>query len=234
MPRFALLRIVLLLLSPASCQLPTGMTDTTADATGESASSSTAPTPEGESVSSTTSPTTTGEVPSTGTTAEPLSEWDAGCTAWCEQAFGCIGPPSYPDLDACISTCVADPPNSQRCISAQTDLWQCVGGLSCEELHTFLFEHDWGECTDEFLGAADVCACSTFQGGADGHCAVKRWCPEHPTIEIDCDESTCVCKTDDELVGSCPAQGFCDLDGPGQYEAAEACCGLVFSPLPDI
>lgn len=237
MPRFAL-SIIVLLLSLTSCQGPTGTTGTTADATGESATSSTgpgpAPTSEGESVSSTTAPTTGGEAPTTGTTGEPLSEWDAGCKAWCEHAVACIGPPSYPDVDACISVCVADPSNSERCISAQTGLWQCAVGLSCEKLHQALFEHDWGECADEFLGAADVCACSEFHGGVDGRCAIKRWCPEHPTIEIECDASTCVCKIDDESIGSCPARGFCDLDWQDQYEAAEACCGLVFFPPPDI
>ncbi|WAS92691.1 hypothetical protein [Nannocystis punicea] len=235
--------VVLFLL--ASCQLPTGMTGTT-ESPGESATSNPATTSEGESASSTSAPTssTTSEGTSTTgptssstatttagdevstTTGAPDPEWDASCAAWCTRAVECLGPPDFRDFDSCMRMCVPDPPDSPACVEATIAFRHCVAGLSCAELVT----GDYTPCSEELLAASEVCACTTSWGG----CSLKRWCPGHPTIAIECDESSCTCTSDHEVIGTCPAADFCDLDLPGQEAFAEACCGLVFSPSPDI
>ena len=238
----ALTGVVLFLL--ASCQVPTGMTSTT-DSPGESATSSPATTSEGESASSTSAPTSSATSESSSTTGPTSSsptltvgdegsttsgeqdpEWVASCAAWCTRAVECLGPPDFRDFASCMRECVADPPNSRACVEATIAFRHCVAGLSCAEIAT----GDYMQCIEELFAASEVCACTT----SGTRCSIKRWCPGHPMIAIECDESTCVCTSDREVVGSCPAAGFCDLDQPAQEAFAETCCGLVFSPSPDI
>ena len=170
----------------------------------------------------------------TGGVVDPAVE--ASCEMACDKFFACPGlPPVYPDKAACVVDCTSnvDPGADQACVDASVAFNDCIASFTCDELSTALMTEDLGKCADAQAAIDMVCVGNTCEGfgSSDGAnaCSVGQSCPNMPMQEYSCDGDTCTCLVDGVSNGTtCPAGGFCQLDTPGQNQAALDCCGFQF------
>lgn len=186
--------------------------------TGETGVTATAPTSASDTDATTADPTEA--------TTDPTGETGdvpAACEAMCTKMDDCFEMPEQPH-DECVSDCVgafAGP----ECPAAAAAFWQCVAGLTCEELLVFIDEGPTDKCVEE-LGAVDtVCSECAIIGSGDGgdSCSLGRECDG--LEEYVCEGDTCTCTEDGVPGTTCPSRGFCAADFDAQAEAAQDCCG---------
>ncbi len=216
----------------------TGDGTTAADTSGSTASPTTGDGGLSETSATATVPATTGDPDPTATdtatdttdpnTTDPTGGPDlpTACEAMCTAMDNCFEEPEQPH-DVCVSDCVnsfAGP----ECPAVAAAFWQCVAGLTCEELLKFIDEGPTDKCIDEFGAVDEVCSeCGIIgQGDGESNCSIGREC--EVTEEYVCEGETCTCTVNGEPGKSCPAEGFCMAGFDAQEKMAQTCCGWVW------
>ena len=166
----------------------------------------------------------------TGGVVDPALQ--SSCEAICDQFFTCPGfPPVFPDQASCVADCVSSVDGGDpACVDATVALNECAAGMTCQELIDALMSENLGKCQPAQDAADMACAgntCEGFGGVGPNGCSIGQACPNMPMVEYSCEGDTCTCLVDGVSNGTtCPANGFCDLDDPGQIQAANDCCGF--------
>lgn len=146
-----------------------------------------------------------------------LDDDPAACTLLCEEKLAAASP---------------------ACAAASETLLTCIASMTCEQLALALDGQLDHPCGSEQIDRDDACAgapdsCDTGGGGdVNGtSCSVETLCPGDPLRSMTCDTESCQCFEEDQLIGSCAADGACmDLSGLGAK--ALSCCG--FPGVPDV
>lgn len=201
---------------------PTSTTETTAPTSTDGATDgATEATTDGDTDATTEDTDTT-----TGGVVSP--ELDAACESLCEKFIACDWEPQYRDVDSCKLDCAGNTPGGM-CIAPSVALYQCVGGLTCEEL----LAEAWPTCAAEEEALPEACGepdCQNLGSSAGpDSCSFGYQCPDSGAQEIACEGDTCTCLVDGEAMGTCGAsEGFCDLEPYDKADIAFECCGFEF------
>ncbi|MFZ6182858.1 hypothetical protein [Nannocystis pusilla] len=198
---------------------PTSTTETTASTSTDGGA--TEPATDSDTDATTEEPDTT-----TGGVVPP--ELDAACESLCEKFIACDWEPQYRDVASCKLDCASNTPGGM-CVAPAVALYQCVGGLTCEELEA----EEWPTCAAEEDALPEACGepdCQNLGASAGpDSCSYGYACPNAPAEEIVCEGDTCTCLVDGEAMGTCGAsEGFCDLEPYEKADIAFECCGFEF------
>ncbi len=146
------------------------------------------------------------------------------CEAACDVYTQCSQP-----LPGCVEGClfsVAD--LSAECVSEWTQLYECIGGLTCEEFDQFVA----GEPDPYPCAAVDAISrecttnvfCSVTVIPSETDCNIRIKCPAEPVYSVDCTEAGCTCFIDGVESGTCDDPlGVC---GDPISDTPQACCGF--------
>jgi hypothetical protein len=151
------------------------------------------------------------------------------CSEACAHLFECGNQLLAPSVAGCISLCEsADLLDTELCRATAQGWYACLADAPCEDTNP----GPAGACAVPFAAYNVSCipCFASFDTESADECYAEAECPDTFAITYACKGNTCTCSLDDEFA-SCPAAGVCAGDEAALQAAAEACCGLAFTPF---
>jgi hypothetical protein len=160
-----------------------------------------------------TGDTTTGhsETGQSETTGDTTGEGDDPCPALCQVQDECAPDPFFTYAD-CLAVCAMElevAAGAPACPPALTELYTCVGGLTCEQFDV-LWDDPEGPCFDGAVAFDEHCAealtCELGGGGDEqgSYCSYQFDCYGSGLHRVECSAGTgCTCLVEGVEVGSC-------------------------------
>lgn len=183
----------------------------------------------------TSAPTTTGGEMTTGvdtTTGGGSDGVEEECAAVCGPLVECG---LLQNEQMCVNGCLGDFGGGEgACDAAIGQFLLCLSGMECQELQTWFETEEPGSCTDAYNLAEQAC-----DGGMMGDCVVSFGsnqqgtecfaeqvdCPGEPDLQMQCNETECVCLVDGVETAICPADGVCQMEDQIGQKSLD-CCGF--------